>query len=411
MLLLKMAFRSIFRQRRRSILTGLSMMMGFFLSALFIGWADGSYNDIINTFTRNRLGHIQIHEKTYLDRPSLYKTIDASSGISRILDSEKHVESWAPRIYSAGLASVEEKSAGVQIIGVDPEKEIETTRFDKKIISGQNFSKSPAHEALIGKGLAELLNAEIGQEIVIVSQAADGSIANDLYTIKGIVSIGDEISDRMSFYLHIEDAQELFVLENRIHEVALTVDKLGRVDNVTRSLNEKINDPGLEVAPWQVFAKSFYDAMQADKEGMWIMLLIIIIIVAVGVLNTVLMSVLERQREYGVLKAVGTKPGQIIKLVVLEVLILAVFCIILGAGLGFGANSYLSSHGLKISAFYKGLENFTYGGMKFDVMRSEINARSFIIPAVTVLFCAVVVSLFPALKAARTDPARTMRMH
>lgn len=406
-----MAFRNIFRQRRRTILTGLNMMMGFFLAALFIGWEDGSYNYIIDVFTQSRLGHIQIHEKTYLDRPSLYKTIDETSNISKKLEATKGVESWAPRIYSAGLASVADKSTGVQIIGIDPQREKETTQFDKKIVKGRNFSEEPSHEVIIGKGLAEILKAKVDDEIVIVSQGADGSIANDLYSIIGIASSGDDISDRMSFYLHLRDAQELLVLEGRVHEIAINVEKLSQVGKTNRILNENIDNPGLSVEPWQVFAKSFYDAMQADKQGLWIMLVIIVIIVAVGVLNTVLMSVLERQREYGVLKALGTKPGQIVKLVLFEVIILAIICIILGSGLAFAANSYLASHGFKISTIYSGLESFSYGGMNFEFMKSELNTRSFLIPGITILLCAALVSLIPAVKASKTEPAKTMRIH
>ena len=133
MLMLKMAFRNIFRHKRRTILTGLSIMGGFTLAVIFIAWADGTYNNIIEEFTRNRLGHIQIHEKTYLDRPSLYKTIDQTSQLAQILNETQRVESWTPRLYSAGLAAVGEKSAGAQIIGIDPQKENRTTRFDQKI--------------------------------------------------------------------------------------------------------------------------------------------------------------------------------------------------------------------------------------------------------------------------------------
>ncbi len=400
-----MAFRNIFRQRRRTILTGLSMMAGFVLSVIFIGWADGAYNSIIDTFTRNRLGHIQIHERTYLDRPSLYKTIKDIIEIGETIDNTKGIESWSPRLYSAGLASVGEKSAGVQIIGIDPEKEIKATHFDKKIIEGRNFSHIPSREVIIGKGLAEILKARVNDEIVIVSQAADGSFANDLYNIIGILSSGDDISDRMSFYLHLTDAQELLALEGRVHEIAVTVKKLKDVGKINTLLSEKIQNPKLSVEPWQVFAKAFYEAMQADKEGMWWMLIIIVIIVAVGVLNTVLMSVLERQREYGVLKAVGTKPGQIIKLVLFEVIILAIFCVTIGTGLGYAATSFLSTRGLKLG------EGLTYGGMEFGTMYAEVNIRSFVIPAVTVILCAVLVSLFPAIKAAKTKPAKTMRIH
>lgn len=407
MMMLKIAFRNIFRQKRRSILTGLSIFGGFVLSAFFIGWSDGSYNDIIDMFTRNRTGHIQVHQKDYLDRPSLHKTISRLPEMDTIFRDTQGVDSWAPRLYCPALVSVGEKSSGARIIGVNPDKENQTTRFDKKIVEGVVFHPGLAKETVIGKGLAKLLKAKIGDDAVILSQAADGSIANDKYKIVGIMESGDENDDRMAFYLSIDAAQELLALQGRVHEFAITVKNLNKIPQVTTSLGEKIAalDSALAVEPWQVFAKAFYVAMEVDKEGMWVMLLIVMLVVAVGVLNTVLMSVLERRREYGVLKAVGTKPGQIVKMVMSEVTILTIFCIFVGIVVGLFLNSYFTTHGYTLP------EPLTYGGMKFQTMRSEVNARSFYIPAITVLFASLLVGIFPALRAARTDPAKSMRTH
>lgn len=405
MIVLKMAFRNIFRQKRRTFFTGLSIVGGFALAAIFIGWADGSYNNIIDQFTRTRLGHIQIHEKSYLDRPSLYKTVADVPKIGAVLDQAKGVESWTPRVFSAGLAAVGDKSAGVQIIGIDPQREARTTRFDRKIVEGRAFQSSQAREAVLGRGLADILNARLGDKIVLLSQGADGSIAEDQYILVGVASSGDDLTDRTAYYLPLVTAQEYLVLGEKVHEIAVVVSRLSRVQAISHTLALKIQDSTLSIAPWQVFAKSFYDAMKADKAGMWVMLLVIVIIVAVGVLNTVLMSVLERRREYGLLKALGTKPRRIVRLVLLEVIILSAFAMVIGAGLGLGANAILSRYGIKFSS------GLTYGGMVFDTMKSEINLRSFTIPALTVIVSAVLVSLFPAVKASRTEPARTMRMH
>ena len=405
MLTFKMAVRNILRQRRRTIFTGLSIIGGFTLAVIFIGWADGSYNNIIDQFTRNRLGHIQVHEKTYLDRPSLYKTIDDGPRIGDILDRTEAVESWTPRVYGAGLAAAGEKSAGVQITGLDPERENATTRFDKKIVEGRSFSGIDAGEAILGRGLAEILEARPGDSVVLVSQAADGSIAQDLYQLVGIASTGDDLSDRVSLFLPLGTAQEFLVLGDHLHEIAAVVDRLGRVKEIAATLSRLIDDPSLSVDPWQVFARSFYEAMRADKAGMWVLLVVIVVIVAVSVLNTVLMSVLERRREYGLLKAVGTKPRQIVRLVLIEIMVLSLLAMAIGAGLGLGANVLLSQRGIKFSS------GLTYGGMVFDTMKSEINLRSFVIPALTVIISAVLVSLIPAVKAARTEPAKTMRIH
>ena len=383
----------------------LTMFGGFTLSALSIGWADGTYDRIIEIFTHNRLGHIQVHAQGYLDKPSLYKIIRDYQKVGQQIEKVKGVEGWSPRIYSAGLASVGEKSAGVQITGIDPERESSTTRFDRKVIQGKSFSSSPSHEAILGKGLARTLQAEIGDEIVIVSQGADGSIANDLYTVVGITESGDATSDRISFYLHLKDAQELLVLEDAVHEIVVMAEKLNRVKALAQRVPQVLNNPNLEVSPWQKFARSFYVAMQADKQGAWIMLFIIILIVAIGVLNTVLMTVLERTREYGLMRAVGTRPRQIFKLVLFEVGLMAIIGILIGMVLSLPLNYYLSQHGIPMP------QSFNYGGMEFTHYYSTVNANSLFIPAITVMLSAILVSLLPALKAAKVAPWRAMSMH
>jgi putative ABC transport system permease protein len=401
----RMALRNVFRQKRRTVFTGLSVVGGVAMAVIFIGWGDGSYDAIIDQFTRNRLGHIQIHDRTYRDRPSLSKTIADPARIGAILDRTRGVESWTPRVYSAGLAAAGDRSAGVQIIGIDPAGETRTTRFDRKIIAGRVFGGASAQEIILGRGLAEILLARPGDDVVLLSQGADGSIAEDRFRLAGIASTGDGLTDRTAAYLPLATAQDFLVLDGRVHEIAIGISKLGRALAMSRTIAAAVDDPRLSVDPWQVFAKSFYEAMRADKAGMWVMLLVVVIIVAIGVLNTVLMSVLERRREYGLLKALGTKPRRIVGLVLLESVILTSIAMVIGSGLGLGANAFLARHGIK---FGSGL---TYGGMVFDTMRSEINLRSFTIPAVTVLACAVLVSLVPAVKASRTEPARTMRMH
>ena len=402
---IKIAFRNIFRQKRRTILTALAMIVGFALSSVFIGWSDGAYSDIIAMFTQNRIGHIQVHRGDYLDKPSLYKTMDNYESIGKTIGSVKGVEAWTPRVYSAGLGSVGEKSTTVQIIGIDVAREIKATRFDRKIVGGRAISAQPAREAVLGKGLTRILSATVGDEIVIVSQGADGSIANELYEIVGVAESGDDITDRMACYLHIRDAQELLVLEGRSHEIVVIVSNINHVLKITKAIETGLDDSTLDVAPWQVVAKAFYRAMQADKQGDAIGRIIIMLIVAIGVLNTVLMSVLERTSEYGVLKAIGTKPVQIFWLVVCEVLIIALGSIVVGAGLGTAINHLLSIYGVTMS------QEFTYGGIKFQTMYAEVNTRSLIIPAITVILSAAIVSIFPALKAARILPARAMRTH
>jgi len=401
-MILRIAFRNIFRHKRRMLLTALTMFGGFVLCSFSIAWMDGSYNQVIDLFTRNELGHIQIHQKDYLDRPSLYRNIPDYEAVGAAVEKNPDVEAWAPRLYSAGLASVGDKSAGVRIIGIDPAREDETTHFDRKV-TGPGFGDTEGAAALLGKGLARRLAAAVGDTVVIVSQAADGSIANDLYTVGGTVDSGDEMADQMALYLELQAAQQLFVLEGRVHEIAIVSDDIRHLYRQSRDIAAAIGNPDLAVEPWQEFAKSFHDAMQADQRGNWISLVIITLLVAIGVLNTVLMNVLERTREYGLMRAVGTPRSTVFTLVIVEVVILAIFTVIVAGLVSLAVNAGLSTVGIPMPV------SIEYGGMEFHNMTTEVNLRSYLIPLICVMASAAFISIFPAIKAARTRPAVAMR--
>ena len=402
----RIAFRNIFRQKRRTLLTAMTMFGGFTLSSISIAWQDGSYTYIIDQFTRMRLGHIQIHDSAYRDRPSLYKTIPDAETIGRQIEGFDRLESWAPRVYSAGIASVGEKSAGAQIFGIDPAREHATTNFDTRVSAGSPLAReAAAYQALLGLGLAKRLAASVGDELVILSQGADGSLANELYEVVGIMESGDPMTDQASIYLHIADAQELLVLGTRVHEIAIVSHSPKGLHDFASDIAAAIDSPALLVEPWQEFNKQFYEAMKMDQEGNWVSIFVIMLVVSVCVLNTVLMSVLERTREYGLLKAMGTRPRQVFGMVVQEVFVLALLSIAAGIIAALGVNYWLSIHGVSMPTA------LDFAGVQFKDMYAEINRRSYIIPGVTVLLSALIVGLFPALKAARTAPAVAMRAH
>ncbi len=404
-MIFKIAFRNIFRQKRRTVLTVLTMMGGFTLACFSIGWMEGTYNNIINTFTRTQLGHIQIHYDDYLDRPKIYKTIQNADSIGAIINGIEGISAWTPRILSSGLASLGDKTTGIQIIGIDPAREDNATKFDKKLSEGNPLSQTASHEVILGKGLATILQAEIDSEVVVISQGADGSMANDIYKVVGLFESGDDISDRTVFYLHIDDARDLLVLYGQVHEMVIVCENLDEVREKAIEIAAVLNYPGLSVEPWQEFARAFYNAMQSDKQGSWVMLFVVVLIVAVGVLNTILMTVLERRREYGVLRAVGMRPGEVFRMVIYEVAVMAAISVMVGSILGFTVNYFFSIHGIPMPY------EFTYGGMLFSRGYTELNLMEFFIPAVAVFGAALLIAIMPSLKAARIEPARAMRIH
>ncbi|MBD3332427.1 FtsX-like permease family protein [candidate division GN15 bacterium] len=403
-MIIKVALRNVFRQKRRSLLTILTMLGGFALAAVSISWGDGTYAHVIRMFTRNQLGHIQVHEEGYLDQRSLYKTIEDYQQIGDRIAAIDGVIAWAPRLFAAGLASVDEKASAVQVTGVDPQLENAATRFDQKVSQGRTLPQNPEHTVLLGQGLARRLEASIGDSLVIVSNAADGSIANDIYLISGIVESGNSMSDQLTLYMHLADAQELFWLQARVHELAVIVNHLDDVDPLTAQIQQQLPDD-LVAASWKEFARSFYVAMQADKRGSYIALGVVLLVVAVGVLNTVLMTVLERRREYGMLRAIGTTPLQIVRMVIWEVLCMAVIGIAGGIVVAYAVAYYLLVEGIPMP------QPFTWGGVEFTHMYAQLSPHVFWVPALAVVLTALVVSLFPAMRAANVAPAKVMRLH
>jgi len=399
---LKMGFRNLFRHKRRSLFTGLSIVTGFALCSFFIGWAEGSYNQIIDGFTRYRTGHIQIHARGYVDDPSFYKTFDLTPGRAGILDADPHILGWSPRITTGALFASDSASSGGELKAFDPGREAETTQFQRHIVKGRIFKKG-AQEVVLGKELAGVLKVSPGDHIIVVTQAADGITASGRYRVSGLSDTGEKSVDRVTAVIPLSQGKELLWMGERIHEIAVTVDRMKSVEAVKQRLKRELADSGLDIQSWQEFNPEFYRAMMADKRGNYILLLIMVIIVAVGVFNTVLMAVMERQHEYGLMRALGTSPGGVFALVVSETGCLVAMASFTGMLLGMGLNWYFHVHGLTLP------QPLSYGGITFESLHSEIVLKSVVLPWATVLVSAFTVTLYPAIQAARVAPARVMR--
>lgn len=402
MLIFRMAMRNLMRNRRRSLLTGLMMAGGFTLFSATLGLSDGTYGSIIDMFTRSRTGHAQVHAVGYLERPSLYRTIKDMPRTARALDGLKEVQAWAPRVYSPALAFAGAKTVGAQIMGIDPARERKAMRLEGQLDEGSFILDAPSDGVVISARLAAALKLKPGDELSLIGQGTDGSIANDNFRVTGVLSSTESAFEGPWCLMHIDKAREFLALGNRSHEIALIFTDYSKAREDSLLVTAALADPSLDVEPWQVTEKEFYQAMLLDKKGGDITNFIIMAIVAVGVLNTILMAVLERTREYGLLKALGTRPVFIFSLIMTEVLLLALLSIAVGTLFSLGLNHYLSINGIAIP------NPISYGGVKFSRMLSSVNAASFIRPAITVLLSALVVGVFPAIKAARITPVKAL---
>ncbi len=399
----KIAFRNIFRSKTRSLLTGLMMAGGCALFAISLGLVSGSYGAIIDGFTRDHTGHIQVHAKGYLDKPTLYKVLQHPTALGAKIASLPAVRSWTPRIYSPALAFAGTRTAGARIVGVDPVREPRTTRLALHVGEGRFVSANAPKGIVLSHNLARTLKVGLGGEVALIAEGADGSIANGLFRVAGIMREDTGGAGMSQCYLPIETARSFLSLPTGVHELVVVLNDYRKTEATVGKIRTLLHDPSIDVEPWQVIESEFYTAMQADIKGNWWTMTVLTVIIAVGVLNTVLMAILERTREFGILKALGSRPSQIFLLIVLETAFLAVLSIVAGTLCGLAGNWWLSLHGISYPS------PIEYGGFAFTTMTSQITTQSILLPAGVVFGAAVLVSLWPALRAARIVPVKALR--
>jgi ABC-type lipoprotein release transport system permease subunit len=409
MILFKMALRNIFKQKRRSFFTAVSMILGFVLLSVSIGFNEGGYGNVIKSFTELKTGHVQLHHKEYLDKPGLYKNFEWNEELEKTLKSVKSVKNVSPRLFSGALAFIDKKTTATSIKGIVPELEAGLTALDKKIGKGDYFKTGDnINEVIITNSLADILKAEVGSELILISQGADGSIANDRFIVSGILLKDLDSLENNTVFMPLDTAQNYLTLENRIHETAIKTDDYRLSYEVSDEISKALFSAGIKdvsADPWEVVEEQFYVSMMADKQGMIIVYIIIILVVGIGVLNTVLMSILERTREYGVMKAMGTTPAFIFNSIVIETAMLSVLSAIAGLLMSLLANWPMKVYGITYP------DPISVGGIFIHTIHSEYVAEAFYLPVFVIFFSAVAGSIIPAYKAASSDPVKSMRSY
>lgn len=406
MLLFKLAYRNILRQRRRSLLTALSIAGGYVLFSFVLSLIEGSYGNAIEFFTSDHVGHVQIHEGDFEKRPRVHKNIETGSIVEAKLGEHPDVAHFSSRIFTPALAYGEEKTTPTQVIGIDVDREPRVSTIRQKVVEGSYFTKKRNddgyYQALVGATLADQLNLVIGSELILISQGADGSIANDIFIVTGVVGNRNSF-DRTSVYLPLAAAQEFLTMPGRVHEYVVTLGVPAQNERVADELSEQL--PNLTVLPWQKIEESFYNAMQQDREGNKITMGIVVFLVFIGVLNTVLMSVMERTTEFGVLKAIGSRPADLVKLICLETTLLAFFSVIAGIVIAVPMNIWLTQVGFRLP------EPVDLGGVSMQAMRGVFNLDVFVIPMLFMMITAVVIALPPGIRAGRIQPRDALGRH
>jgi ABC-type lipoprotein release transport system permease subunit len=402
----KMAWRNVLRNRRRTTVTVGAMAFALFCELLYAGLIPGYMEGMEEDIVDLEVGDIQLHSAAYLEKPSIYEKIEKPEVILEKLDAAGYPAS--ARIAGGGLVAAGENSAGVAFRGVDVARDAKVTLIQEKVATGKWLDPKDPKGVVVGKQLARTLNVEPGDELVVLSQATDGSMANDLFKVRGVLISVAGGTDRTVVYTNASALRELLVFPDGAHQIIVR-----RPDEVKLPEAAAFVKGAIKDHPGDVTAKTWKELMpiiatMLDSTQGMISIIFFIFYIAVGilVLNAMLMAVFERIREFGVLKAIGTGPGKVFSLIMVESFLQATLAFIIGGVLAIPGMWYLANHGINMASLGgTDMMGIAMRAQWYGIYRADTVQQPIILLFV-VVFLAV---LYPALKAAFIQPIDAMQ--
>ncbi len=406
--LFKIAGRNLFRYKRRTLLTLGLIALGVVFVSVFIAITGSFKAMMIGQITDSFVGHIQIHRKGYLasiDTLPLTMNLKpmAAKKTERALQEAADIEAYSPRIKFGGMFSNFVETSNIRLNGIFPEKEMRTVPlFPSRIKKGGNTIERG--EILVPELLARGMKVKVGDTVVVIATNKDGSVNGKQFTVAGIMESATGPGGRDG-YIHIEDAVEVLRMdEMEISEIAVRVKNFNRLHEVFNSLNgmlsqekNKMGKPIFEVHTWEKLSPFYNIARMIDVMTLFIKLMLIAIVM-ISIMNVMIMAVYERVREIGTMAAIGTLPGKILSLFMVEGFGLGVMGAVSGSLIG-GAVIYIINL-LKIT--------FDFGRQKGIILSAGISPVDLLMISGIVIIVSILASLQPAVKASRMDPIRAL---
>ena len=396
-----MAWRNVWRNRRRSAAAVAATSLGLLMMVLYSGLVTGYIAGMERRLLDVEMGDAQIFHPQYQETHSIHDRIENPDRVLSQLD-EAGLPA-APRLLGSGLAAAGTSSAGVSLRGVDVERDATVSEVSEQVAEGHWLDAEQPNQVVIGKRLAQMLGVDLGDELVVLSQGADGSTANDLYYVRGVLKSVSDGVDRGGIFMLESAFRELMYVPDGAHQIIVR-----RGSSTIEQADAKLDEvaPELDAQTWRELNPTLASMFDSAKSAMVIMFMIIYIAIGIVILNAMLMTVFERIREFGVLKAIGVGPFGVLKLIMLETMIQVGVAIVIGVTLSLPLNWYLVTHGLDLS----GLGEMSVMGVAADmVWRSEVTAATYVQPIFTLVFIVGLAVTYPALKAAFIKPIEAMQ--
>ena len=400
----RLAWRNIFRNKRRTIIAGIAIGVGLASLIFEDALIQGMKRDLIRSATAAYMGEGQIHREGFRLSQNVDETINTPDRVLAALEKEPNVAAFAPRAESFGMITSPVNVSSVMVVGVDPARERGVSRIAASVREGEFFSGRSPRDVVIGSKLAETLETALGDRVVItVAQARSGDLAQDLFRVSGIYHFGIKEMDEGFAFIRLAKAQAMLGIDGGIHEIAIQFKSFAFATEKDNPFWGEFSTGGNEAVSWAVLFPQLSGVLKMVWISLAFMAVILFGIVAFGIINTLFMSLYERFFEFGVLRAVGTRSSGVRRLIVFEAGALAVLSIAMGAVLGFAVTFAMS----KIGIDYRGIE---FAGTAFEnLLFPMLSARQFIVYPLAVFLFTVLVGLYPARTAGKMKIAEALR--
>ena len=400
-----LAVRNVMRNRRRSVITVLSIAVGLAALTFLWGFIDGMNRQMINNTTRYFAADAQVHLKGYHDDPSLDRAIEAGARVLETVRADPSVAAATVRLETTVLASRADRSRGILAFGVDPAQEARVTDLFKAVVDGRGFSGADDTGVLIGEGMAEALALRAGDDLVLVGQAYDGPVASARVPVRGVFRTKIDDLDWYVAVMPMAAMRDFLAAPEAVTAVALRLRDRGALGAAVQTLSARAGADH-EVVGWPVLLPMVAISIRFHEVMGFVVLTIFFVMVAAGVANPVLMAVLERTREFGIMLALGTGQSMLFRLVVAEAALLGAAGLLLGNAVGLGATAAFGRTGIDLGAFEAGLRAMP--GLA-DVIYPVVRAERSLAISVLVFLIALAMALYPAFRAATLEPVAAIR--
>lgn len=405
-MLITLAWRNLWRKKRRSFITISSVMFAAFLAIALMSMMDGVKEQMVSSIISNSTGYLQIQDALYHDEPMMDHTMEYTDEITEIMaDFGDKIAFTVPRIHGFCLGSKDMGSRGVYVTGIKPEKEDKMNALSSRVKEGRMFSDDE-HFAVIAEGVARQLDISIGDTLVLLGQGFQGSTAAGTFRVGGIIEFLMPEQNNTAVYLPLEQAQMFFGAPNRVNSLIIMVENEADTDELAANLDNRLDSEWYAVKTWEELLPDQVAAFEARDAQVRLMAWILYVVVGFGILGTIITMMHERLREFGILLSIGLKRLQLAMVCLMETFMISFLGVLAGISLGLIFTSWFKHNPIQLRGAFA--EAFIELNVE-PIYKFSTAPDIFIYQGMTIFIIAMVVGIYPIRKVFRLDMINAAR--